>query len=120
MSLSEKQLAANRTDAAKSTGPKTPSARRNSANFELLANASLIEDESLPQFIALLNSFFAEFLPASPTERALVEKLGVYQWLLLRSLTLESAAIAHPRHPCHAFHRRSFPPLGVQTQRHPL
>lgn len=94
MPLSEKQLAANRANAAKSTGPKTP-IRRDAANFDNLANAILIEGESRPQFIALLRSFHAEFLPATPTERGLVEKLGVYQWLLLRSLTLESAAITH-------------------------
>jgi hypothetical protein len=98
MPLSDKQLAANRANAAKSTGPKTPSIRRNAVNFENLANAILIEGESRPQFIALLNSFFAEFLRATPTERGLVEKLGVYQWLLLRSLTLESAAITHEMH----------------------
>jgi hypothetical protein len=98
MPLSAKQLAANRANAAKSTGPKTPSIRRSAANFDNLANAIVIEGESRAQFVALLRSFHAEFLPATPTERGLVEKLGVYQWLLLRSLTLESAAIAHEMH----------------------
>jgi hypothetical protein len=98
MPLSEKQLAANRANAAKSTGPKTPSIRRNAANFDNLANAILIEGESRTQFNALLRSLYIEFQPDTPSECALVEKLGVYQWLLLRSLTLESAAIAHEMH----------------------
>src|SRR6185437_10203063 len=94
MPISEKQLAANRANGVKSHGPKSPPIRRNAAAFENLANAILIEGESRPRFIALLNSFYAEFRPTTPSERALAEKLGVYQWLLLRSLTLESAAIA--------------------------
>ena len=98
MSISEKKQAANRANAAKSTGPKHPSIRKNSANFENLANAILIHGESRTQFIALLNSVFAEFLPSTPTERSLAEKLAVYHWLALRSLTLESAAIAHEMH----------------------
>jgi hypothetical protein len=95
MPISDKQLAANRSNAAKSTGPKSPAIRRNAATFENLANAILIEGESRPQFIALLHSVYAEFLPDTPSERALVEKLGVYHWLHLRTLTLESAAIKH-------------------------
>jgi hypothetical protein len=95
MQISDKQLAANRANAAKSTGPKSPAIRRNAATFENLANAILIEGESRPRFIELLHSVYAEFLPETPSERALVEKLGVYQWLHLRTLTLQSAAIAH-------------------------
>ena len=93
MQISDKKLAANRANAAKSTGPKQPSIRRSTATFENLANAILIEGESRPQFIALLHSVHAEFRPATPSECALVDKLGVYQWLHLRALTLESAAV---------------------------
>ena len=74
--------------------PKSSPRRPNAAPCENLANAILVNGESSLRFVELLNSVYSEFRPATPSERALPEKLGVYQWLLLRALTLESAAIS--------------------------
>jgi hypothetical protein len=97
VSISEKQLAANRANAAKSTGPKTPGGRRNSSRnamtHGLLANSILIEGESKPRFLHLLASLVDEFEPSTPSEHMLVETMAVARWRLLRIWTLEAAAV---------------------------
>ena len=87
MAISDKKLAANRANAKNSTGPR----RKKS----LLAKAILIEGESIGHFYAFLDSVDAEFNPATPTERILVEKMAVAQWRTLRLWTIESSSINH-------------------------
>jgi hypothetical protein len=99
MELSEKRIAANRANSLKSTGPKTPSGKRNSSRnamkHGLLARAVLIDGESRERFDELLISIHKEFQAETPTECALVEKMAVSQWRLLRLWTMESAGIIH-------------------------
>jgi len=99
MEISEKQLAANRANAAKSTGPKTPGGRRNSSRnattHGLLANSILIDGESKPRFLQLVASLVNEFEPSTPSEHMLVETMAVARWRLMRIWTLEAAAINH-------------------------
>jgi hypothetical protein len=99
MEISEKQLAANRANAAKSTGPKTPGGRRNSSRnattHGLLANSILIEGESKPRFLQLIASLVNEFEPSTPSEHMLVETMAVARWRLRRIWTLEAVRINH-------------------------
>jgi hypothetical protein len=99
MPISEKRLAANRANAAKSTGPTSstgkPNSARNSTRHGILANTTLIENESRERFVALVNAFNADFQPANHTERLLVEKMAVCHWRLFRLWAIEAAGIIH-------------------------
>ena len=98
MQLSEKRLAANRANAAKSTGPKTIQGKlntsRNATRHGILANTVLIQGESREQFAALLNSYTAQFQPQTPVEHSFVERVAVAQWRQNRIWAAEAAGIS--------------------------
>jgi hypothetical protein len=89
----DKQIVANRANAAHSTGPTTPSgkaiAARNSLKHGLLAQEIVIDAgegaESRAQFDALLADLMAQFAPEGPLEEMLVEKIAVAYWRLRRA-----------------------------------
>src|SRR6195256_5847565 len=85
---SEKQIAANRLNAQKSTGPKTPEGRAavrlNGVTHGLNAKTLVLKGESESDFTALLDSYQAEHAPATPTEEALVVQLAMATWRLRR------------------------------------
>ena len=97
--LSEKQLAANRANAQKSCGPKSPGGKynssRNAITHGFLATSVLLPGESRQRFLDLIASFVTEFEPSTTNEHHLVETLAHSRWRLLRLWTLEAAAIAH-------------------------
>src|SRR6266576_3062925 len=84
----EKQFEANRQNAQKSTGPKTPEGRAavrlNGVKHGLTAETIVLKGESEADFTNLLNSLEAEHDPASPTEEALVVQLAMATWRLRR------------------------------------
>ena len=91
--VSEKQLAANRSNALKSTGPRTEAGKvrsaRNSLKHGLLAKEVVItagegaEDQQV--FDALLSDFIEQYAPDGPLEEMLVEKIAVCYWRLRRA-----------------------------------
>ena len=99
MELTEKQLAANRANAAKSTGPKTPGGKynssRNAITHGFLATSILLPGESRERFLELLSSLITEFEPETPNEFALVETMAVARWRLTRLWTIEAASLLH-------------------------
>jgi len=102
MALSQKKLAANRANAQKSTGPVSITGRRNSSRNStrhgILADVVLLEGESRDRFIALVNSFVAEFQPKTPTEETMVQKIAVAYWRQMRIWAMDSAGINHEMH----------------------
>jgi hypothetical protein len=118
---SQRQINANRINAAKSRGPITPEGKlassRNSLtqngepfrpcprNAEipgsssgqhgLLSQVIIFDGESAERFNALHDSLIAEFKPETPTECGLVETMVVCRWRLMRVWTLENAAVSH-------------------------
>src|ERR1700704_4822625 len=84
----EKQFAANRLNAQKSTGPKTPEGRAavrlNGVKHGLTAETIILKGESEADFTNLLDSLEAEHAPTSPTEEALVVQLAMATWRLRR------------------------------------
>ena len=100
--VTEKQLAANRRNARKSTGPRTPegkaSSRWNALKHGVLAKAvipaPLEAYESREEFDALLRSLCQELGPASALEEMLVERIATSYWRLARVIRAEAAAIA--------------------------
>jgi hypothetical protein len=99
MPVSDKQLAANRANAAKSTGAKTPEGKRNSSRnatkHGALCHTIVLEGESCSRFAALLASFQAEFNPQTPCEQALVDTITAARWRILRLWSLETAGMSY-------------------------
>jgi hypothetical protein len=90
------QIAANKLNAQKSTGPKTPEGKAKSCMNRLthgFASSTFIapEEDNL-EFIALMDDLMTEYQPMTPTEQILVEKMAQNQWLSQRALNLQGEA----------------------------
>jgi hypothetical protein len=100
--LSEKQLAANRANALKSTGPRTPEGRAisrwNALQHGVLARAvippALEQYESRDEFSFLLQTLHEDLDPRSALEEMLVERIATSYWRLARLLRAEAGLIA--------------------------
>ncbi|MGD1071433.1 MAG: hypothetical protein ABSB15_14930 [Bryobacteraceae bacterium] len=92
---SDKQIAANRLNALKSTGPTTPEGKarcaENSTRHGMLARSIVLLTESADRFHELLAGFQLEYQPQDATERALVEIMAVSHWRLQRLWNMERA-----------------------------
>jgi len=103
--VSERQLAANRANARRSTGPRTPEGRavsaQNAIQHGILSQAvippTLERFESREEYDALLASFVESLAPEGPVEEMLVERIATSYWRLARLLRAEAAAIANRR-----------------------
>jgi hypothetical protein len=84
----DKQTAANRLNAQKSTGPRTPEGRAavrlNGVTHGLTAQTLVLKGESESDFKQLFDSLEAEHAPATPTEEILVSQLAMTSWRLRR------------------------------------
>jgi hypothetical protein len=93
----EKQIAANRANAAKSSGPRTPEGKavvsRNAARHALLAKSFVLQSECPARFKTFVESFYAEYHPSTPTETAMVDTMATARWRLIRMSNLEAALI---------------------------
>jgi hypothetical protein len=89
----EKQFEANRLNAQKSTGPKTPEGRAavrlNGVKHGLTAETIILKGESEADFTQLFDSLEAEHDPVTPTEEALVVQLAMATWRLRRLYRVE-------------------------------
>jgi hypothetical protein len=85
---SERQIAANRANAAKSTGPR----------HTLLAHAIVLDGESIERFTLFISSLHKEFQPANFVESALIESMAVARWRQMRLWALEKANLNHEMH----------------------
>ena len=100
--VTEKQLAANRRNALKSTGPRTPEgkavSRYNALKHGIFAKAvippALEPYESRADFDDLLDAFTAQFAPANRLEALLVQQIAVITWRLARLYRAEAGDIA--------------------------
>ena len=85
---SKRQLAANRRNAKKSTGPKTPEGRAavrlNGVKHGLQAETLILPGEQQSDFTDLLHSFEAEHQPATPIADSQVRELVMSTWRLNR------------------------------------
>ena len=120
--VSEKQLQANRRNAAKSTGPKTPEgkarSRRNALKHGLLADQVLITDgdgaEDPHDFHALLDQFYADHQPASALEKMLVERIAALQ---CRARARQVSGDQQANAPAVSAAARSRPDVGITNRR---
>jgi hypothetical protein len=87
------QIAANRLNSSKSTGPKSSAAltvtRFNALKLGIDAKARVIPGEDPAEFEALAESYRQHFEPASPVEVALLDSLVSADWELRRLRKIE-------------------------------
>jgi hypothetical protein len=90
-----KQFEANRRNAQKSTGPKTPEGKAavsmNSLRHGLRARTVVLPGENPEEFHQLCDDLEVEWHPQSRTEQFYVEQMAVSQWKLTRMEVGESA-----------------------------
>jgi hypothetical protein len=100
--MSLKQIEANRANAQKSTGPRTPEGRAasklNAVKHGILSKEVLIggihAKESRHEFAKLHRRFCEELNPAGPVEEMLVDQIVTAHWRLRRALMAEAGEIA--------------------------
>jgi hypothetical protein len=100
----ERQIQANRENAQKSTGPKTPDGKAKSSLNRLshgfAANTLVMPGEDPEQLRCLLQDFITEYHPATATEQILVEKMATSHWLSLRAFRLQGESFVSHKLRC--------------------
>ena len=90
----KKQIAANRRNAKKCTGPKTPEGKAassmNNLRHGLRARTVILEGEKPEEFDEILTGLQDQFQPQNPGERHLVDQAAIAQWKLVRAEAYES------------------------------
>lgn len=91
------QIKANKANAQKSTGPKTPEGKATSSQNAIVHGLSakrlLIEGEDAAEFESVREQIFSEFTPESALEIQLVEKLAADLWRLRRIPAVEALLV---------------------------
>jgi hypothetical protein len=94
---SEKQIAANRRNAQKSTGPRTPEGKArvclNALRHGLSARVVVLPDENAEEFHQLCDDLETEWQPQGRTEQYLLEQMAVAQWKSARAERVEAALL---------------------------
>ena len=108
----ESQIAANKQNAQKSSGPKTAEGKAasslNRLSHGFASHATIIPGENPEEFKALVTGLMSEHQPATHTEQILVEKMALNQWLLCRM-----------RHRSHYAASRTMPHRAKRSARRP-
>jgi len=96
--ISPARLAANRANAALSTGPTSETGRAtsslNALKTGLTGRTILLPSDDVEAYQAHLARFEAQWKPATDTERALLQSIADTEWRLLRIPSLESGIYA--------------------------
>ena len=91
------QINANRKNAEKSTGPKTPEGKAKSCmnrrSHGFTSSLSFLKFENREEFDALLADLTSEFQPATPNEQMLLEKMALNHWNSLRAMNLQTIVL---------------------------
>jgi hypothetical protein len=94
----EAQIEANRANAQKSTGPRTPEGKavvsRNAITHGLLARAGVIPGEEAHEFAAHREGLLQQLRPGSPLEELLAERAVDLSWRLQRAARDQEVAYA--------------------------
>ena len=92
-----KQIEANRRNALKSTGPRSPEAkaavRMNALRHGLRARTVVLPAENSQEFHQLCNDLETEWQPQSRTEHFYVEQMAISQWKLTRVELAEKSIV---------------------------
>ena len=94
---SDKQIAANRRNAQKSTGPKTSEAklkcRRNALRHGLTAETVIEVFENVEDYRAFERAILSHYAPASIVARELTLRLASLLWRLRRATAIETGLL---------------------------
>ena len=98
--VSQKQIAANRANAARSTGPRTPEGKARSAQNACkhgftASSFAVIRLEELDEVARLKDDLVAVYQPANSQELFAVERIAIAQQALLRAARLESGLFTY-------------------------
>ena len=96
---SDQKIQANRRNAQRSTGPKTPEGKatvsRNAHEHGLASSRTVVlPEENRQEFEELVDAFRSEYQPQGPLERFLVFELAAADWRLRRIARLETGLIS--------------------------
>lgn len=98
----DKQLRANRANAARSTGPRTDGgkaiSRYNALKHGLAGAKVVMPGENPDEYSAFHQRLMSEFAPLSTVEEDLVDKVAATLWRLRRVPFLETAFFAYSQH----------------------
>ena len=93
----EKQIAANRANARRSSGPKTGAgkarSRTNAWKHGLTAEKVVIRGEDAQELDAIRREVWEEYQPLPGMESLLVERLAHFAWRIRRALIFEAALL---------------------------
>ena len=93
----QKQIAANRENAKKSTGPRNPNGKevssRNARKTGVFSRKTLLPEDDAAEFARLRAEYYGEWSPSGPSERCLVERLVILAWRMARCCRAESGII---------------------------
>jgi hypothetical protein len=96
--VTEKQLAANRRNAEKSTGARTAEGKanssRNNLRHGLTGHISLLPTEDREAHDAFCNELIDSFTPETPMERQLAQSIAEDSWRLNRARAIENNMFA--------------------------
>jgi hypothetical protein len=91
------QIIANRRNAQKSTGPRTPRGKavvsRNAVKHGLSARQAVISSEDLAEFNLYRRQFLDELAPQTPMESMLAERIVNLSWRLIRTARIQNQTI---------------------------
>ena len=91
--LSEKQLAANRANAQKSSGPKSQSGKKrsslNAVRHGLTGQVVVLPNEDMQAFHQFTTEIIDSFKPGDPAERQLAQSYAGFQWRINRAAAIE-------------------------------
>ncbi len=94
MTSSPRQIEANRHNATKSTGPKTPQGKTvvalNALQHGLLSREAVIEGESEAELVDLGKRLRRQLAPVGELELLLVDRIVAAAWRLRRAIALET------------------------------
>jgi hypothetical protein len=104
----EKQIAANRRNANRSTGPKTEAGKaivaRNAVSHGLLSRRTLLVGESKAELTNLGKALRARLAPVGEVEALLADQIIASAWRLKHALEAEAALMDKAGCPEAAFH----------------
>jgi len=94
----KKQIAANRRNARKCTGPKTAAGKAassmNNLQHGLRARTVILPGENQEDFDQIHSGFQHQYQPQNPAEQCLVDQAAIAQWKLVRAEAYQARAFA--------------------------
>ena len=95
--ISEKQLAANRANAQKSTGPRTAEgkqrSRLNACRHGLSGQVDVLPQEDMEAYHQFVSEMVESFKPADARERQLAQAYASCQWRINRAASMENCML---------------------------